>query len=111
MVTIYVTTQIKNTQMTLVRVTTQYRENYGTPEKPSWKMKGGHEFFFHTNVDNFMYAKESSIQAVKNLIAEKGTEMAKFTYIDHDIIFHDPTELKGFDAEVKKVYAEMEGKS
>ena len=109
MVTIYVTTQIKNTQMTLVRVTTQYHENYGTPEKPHWKFKGEHEFFFH--ISHSLIFNRKLIQAVKNLIAGHSHDMAKFTYIDHDIIFHDPTELKGFDAEVKKVYTEMEGKS
>lgn len=28
-----------------ILITTQYRENYGTPEEPYWKFKGGEDYF------------------------------------------------------------------
>lgn len=30
--------------MTMLVIRTQYRENYGTPEEPYWKFKGGQEY-------------------------------------------------------------------
>ena len=31
--------------MSKLMITTQYRENYGSPEEPYWKFKGGSEYF------------------------------------------------------------------
>ena len=36
--------------MSKLMITTQYRENYGSPDEPYWKFKGGSEYFV-PNVD------------------------------------------------------------
>jgi hypothetical protein len=43
----------------LVRITAQYYENYGSSEAPHWKPKGGHEFSLRADSDLFFYCKRS----------------------------------------------------
>lgn len=90
---------------TLLHITAQYSENYGTPENPYWKPKGG--CVFSLNVDSyiFMYAEEQAIEALKTLVANQSNGMCEYEYLSHELIFSGITALNDeeFEAEVQKV--------
>lgn len=78
----------------LIRILTQYEENVAFAEGgTAWKPKGGHEFTLQADADLFMYAEEQCIEIIKQLIAEHNNASSRYTYIEHEIIFHEPTPL------------------
>lgn len=72
---------------TLLHITTQVKENYGTPEAPHWKNKGGQIFSLNVDSDAFMYAETECINAIKTLLAKHSNNMFSYEYIDHELIF------------------------
>lgn len=49
-------------------ITTQYRENYGTPEEPYWKMKGAEEYII--DVPGFNYDHEMAFKKGQMIVDE-----------------------------------------
>lgn len=96
---------------TLVQITAQYYENYAFGNDdyngvPSWKPKGGQVFNMRVDdTDDFLYAEEDCIAVIKQLLEEKSNEYCRFEYIEHEIIFHEPVELVGFDDKLNALLA------
>ena len=96
---------------TLIQVTAQVHENYGTADSPHWKPKGAQEFFFRADSDHFLYIDRDPIGRVIQTMIDK--QMAdhdllythtRFTYVDHKLIFSEPIELKeDFSMELNRV--------
>jgi hypothetical protein len=78
-------------------ITTQVRENYGTAEKPYWKMKGGEVFVVpDLTPANVLTIKERGIPTLKALV-ETRNEMFEeyvvdFSILDNDVVVCDPWE-------------------
>ena len=75
---------------TLLHITAQVHENYGGN---IWKPKGGFMFTLKVDSDSFMYAKSQCVEAIKMLLDEQSNEHERFTYLEHELIFHEPKEL------------------
>ena len=50
-----------------ILITTQYRENYGTPDEPYWKFKGGDEYYI-LGVDPLKTAPGLLVEQVRGRI-------------------------------------------
>ena len=95
---------------TTIRITAQFYENYaigpnGLEGTPYWKPKGGHEFIIKANSDVVMYADD--LKAIlTDMVAEQSNDYEKFEYIDHEVIFSEPTELssEGFLTKVQQQF-------
>ncbi len=79
---------------TLLLITAQYHENYGAN---SWKPKGSQTFTLRVDSDMFCYAKDECIKAIQSLLDRQSNEHERFTYVEHELIFHEPIVLN--DAE------------
>lgn len=85
------------TMNTLLQITAQVHENYGwsgqgeCPEH--WKPKGGQMFTLRVDSENFMYAETECIKAIDTLLANQSNEYWRYTYIGHELIFHEPIAL------------------
>lgn len=93
---------------TLITITAQYYENYNTSGEgtPYWKAKGGQTFTLRADADSFMYAKEFCVEAIQQLLARESNDYCRYEYVDHDLIFSEPIELKGFEKALDKIIAE-----
>ena len=112
---IYYTFAVSNNQhinhmKTLLHIETQLEENYsahnwdGEGKCPEhWKPKGGHMFTLQVNSDNFLYAEEQCVKAIKTLLAKQSNDYERFTYISHELIFHEPTALNDEEFELEVV--------
>jgi hypothetical protein len=88
---------------TLVNIHAQVHENYGAhnwdfatstnPCPQHWKAKGGRMFTLRVDSDLFLYAEEQCVNAIKELLALQSNEYYRYTYIDHELIFHEPKSL------------------
>lgn len=89
---------------TLLHLTAQVKENYGTPDKPHWKSKGAQIFSLNVDADAFMYAKDEAIKALKTLLAKESNPMLSYEYIDFELLFSGIDSLNDadFEAEVLK---------
>ena len=91
-------------------VTCQYYENYnvgpdGFGQVPYWKPKGGHTFSMPIDSDVVLYADtDELIQAIKNLVEKQNSIAEKFEYIEHELVFSEPTVVEGLMEELIKVY-------
>lgn len=92
---------------TLITVTAQFHENYGTAESPHWKPKGAQQFFFRADSDHFLYIDRDPIgRAIQTMIDKHMAQYThtKCTYVDHELIFSEPIELKqDFAMELNRV--------
>lgn len=95
---------------TTIRITAQFYENYaigpnGPEGTPYWKPKGGHEFIIKANSDAVMYAPDLK-EILTDMVAEQSNDYEKFEYIDHEVIFSEPTELssEGFLTKVQQQF-------
>ena len=85
---------------TLVRVIAQYHDENGKP-------KGGQEFTFRADSDIFMYAEKDALaKAIQSMIdIEMHNYGGKYTYVDHELVFHEPIELQSnFEIALDNVY-------
>lgn len=85
---------------TLLQITAQVQENYGTHnwngqgECPQhWKMKGGQMFTLRVDSDMFCYAETECIKAIDTLLASQSDNYYRYTYTAHELIFHEPIAL------------------
>lgn len=87
---------------TLVHIHTQYYENYNFYDggTPHWKPKGGHTFTMRVDDDLFLYEEDVCISAIKSLLQEESNNACRYEYVEHELIFSEPTELKGFEERV-----------
>ena len=96
---------IKNTQTmqkTLVQISTQIFENKSFYNGGnSWKPKGELIFNLYAEADDFMYAEENCIEAIKDMLKEQSNEAERFEYIGHELIFHEPISLNSDDFQSK----------
>ena len=101
---------------TLVRISAQYYENYGSVEAPYWKPKGGQEFSLRVDSDLFLYADEECEKALRLLVESKSNDYARYEYLDHDLVFSEPVPLPTEDfmaafEKVQQVYEDMAHKA
>jgi hypothetical protein len=94
----------------LVRITAQYYENYGSAEVPHWKPKGGQEFSLRADSDLFFYGQEECVKAIKMVLVGKSSDYVRYEYLEHDLVFEEPRQLSSEDFEIalQKVHQEYE---
>lgn len=68
-------------------ITTQYRENYGTPDEPYWKFKGGEEYVI-PGVDPSKVAPGLLVEKVRGQIEYSG-EMSEEYILDWELVEDD----------------------
>lgn len=90
-------------------VNCQYYENYnvgpdGFGEVPYWKRKGGHTFEMPIDSVAVMYSDtEVLVEAIKNLVEKQNTIAERFEYIEHEVVFGEPSVVKGLESEIDKL--------
>lgn len=80
----------------IIKVVTQYQENYNTEtvDPPYWKMKGAVEFEITVDADIVIYGDErTTINAIKSLLEKQSNDMCKYTYIEHDVLYGNPHQI------------------
>jgi hypothetical protein len=70
-----------------ILITTQYRENYGTPAEPYWKFKGGEDYFI-LNVDPVKTAPGVLVEQVRGQIEYSGA-MSEEYILDWSLVEDD----------------------
>lgn len=78
---------------TLVRIESQYYENYGSAEAPHWKPKGGQEFSIRIDSDILFYNKEGAETVIALMLERWSNEYARYELISMEPIFCEPIEL------------------
>lgn len=78
-------------------ITTQVRENYGSAERPYWKMKGGSIFVVpNLTVEQTLKVKENGIPTLKALIETRNEMFEEYvvdwSILDNDAVVCDPWE-------------------
>jgi hypothetical protein len=87
---------------TLVQISTQIFENKSFYNGGnSWKPKGELIFNLHAESDDFMYAEEKCIEAIKEMLKEESNDAERFEYVSHELIFNEPVELSWLKFENK----------
>ena len=91
----------------MLKIHTQYYENYNVgPEgfntygdkQPHWKPKGGHTFIIEDFDSEFLfYDEEATVEVLKKLVAQQNSVAEKFEYIEHELVFGEPTPIKNSD--------------
>ena len=77
-----------------IRISAQYYENYSDTDTPYWKPKGGHEFTIKADADTILYTYDSNLKEIlSKMVADESDSHNKYEYIDHEVIFFEPTEL------------------
>ena len=92
---------------TLVHITTQYSENYGTFENPHWKFKGEKIFSLYVDADDFMYGEKQCVKAIDTLLDKQSNTKFRYEYCSHELIFSNITalDINLFEQELEKEYA------
>jgi len=54
-------------------------------------------FTLRVDSDLFLYGSEQCVEAIKMLLDEQSNEHERFTYLEHELVWHEPKEL---DAEL-----------
>jgi hypothetical protein len=94
---------------TLVQITAQSYENKAFYEgRDAWKPTGEQIFKLYADSDDFFYAEDKCIQAIKQLLKEQSNSAFKFMYVSHELIFHEPIELSTIDFENILTRGEMQ---
>lgn len=70
-----------------ILIITQYRENYGTPEEPYWKFKGGEDYFIE-GVDPLKTAPGLLVEQVRGEI-EYANPMSEEYILDWELVADD----------------------
>ena len=78
---------------TLVRIESQYYENYGSAEAPHWKPKGGQEFTIRIDSDILLYNKEGAESVIAQMLDDNSTEYSRYEFISMEPVFCEPIEL------------------
>lgn len=88
------------------RVSTQYRENYGTAEEPFWKFKGGEDYLFSTDIKGNEFLSKKLESVVWDILApyiEYHNDYSSEEIIDWDIV--EPH----YQTDFEKSQLEMDG--
>jgi hypothetical protein len=95
---------------TLVRITAQVFENYGSAEAPHWKAKGGQEFSLMADSDDFFYGKEACELSIDKILALRSNDYYRYERVDHELVFCTPVVISSeeFNSTLNKVVKEME---
>jgi hypothetical protein len=95
-----------------VNVHTKYEENYAFPDwdgngecPQRWKYKGNHNFTISIESDIIMYSDANKI--LTKMLEKHSNDSVRFTYLEHDAQFHEPTEL-GTEEEYLELMKELE---
>ena len=99
--------------MVEVRILTQVEENYGHYEGYfKWKKKGGQEFSMNVDDGLMMYGdKDVIIKSFQKFLDLESNDFVKYTYLSHELVFHNLIELKGNLSKVyEKISEEIEKK-
>ena len=95
---------------TLLQITAQYHENYGAHDwngqgecPQHWKAKGSVMFTLRVDSDSFLYVEDQCKLAIASLLAKQSNHYERFTYLDHELVFHEPIALNDaeFEAELR----------
>ena len=78
---------------TLVRIESQYFENYGTAEAPHWKPKGGQEFTIRIDSDILFYNKEGAESVIAHMLDDRSNEYVRYELISMEPVFCEPIAL------------------
>lgn len=91
----------------MLKIHTQYYENYNVgpqgfntygDKQPHWKPKGGHTFIIEDFDSEFLfYDEEATVEVLKKLVAQQNSVAEKFEYIEHELVFGEPTPIKNSD--------------
>ena len=91
----------------MLKIHTQYYENYNVgpqgfntygDKQPHWKPKGGHTFVIEDFDSEFLfYDEEATVEVLKKLVAQQNSVAEKFEYIEHELVFGEPTPIKNSD--------------
>ena len=94
----------------LVRITAQYYENYGSSESPYWKPKGGQEFSLRADSDSFFYCTEECVKAIKKMLAARSNDHVRYEYLEHEVVFDEPKAMstEEFEIALQMVHQEYE---
>jgi len=90
-------------------VNCQYYENYnvgpeGFGEVPYWKPKGGHTFEMPVDSDVVMYTQTNVlVEAIKKLVEKQNTLVERFEYMEHEVVFGEPSVVEGLESEIDKL--------
>jgi hypothetical protein len=97
----------------LVRITAQYYENYGSSESPYWKPKGGMEFSLRADSDSFFYCTEECVKAIKKILLAKSSDYVRLEYLEHEVVFEEPRVIstEDFEAALQEVHTEYENEA
>jgi hypothetical protein len=91
-----------------IRITTQYRENYGTPTHPHWKPKGSVEFIIRGVDDNdvIYHSRSMMDEIIGGMLSERSNVMCSYELLHWESIFAEPVELSTdeFNGRVKGIY-------
>ena len=94
---------------TLLLITTQYEENYGSSEYPHWKAKGGQTFSLNVDADFFMYDEARCIDAINLILNKKDNSHNRYTYLSHELLFSGIKKLN--DEKFEYYFNQLETKS
>lgn len=78
---------------TLVRITAQYFENYGTGANPHWKPKGGQEFSIRIDSDILFYNKEGVESVLAHMLDRLSDDYVRYELISFEPVFSEPIKL------------------
>ena len=78
---------------TLVRIESQYYENYGSAEAPHWKPKGGQEFTVRIDSDIIFYNKEGAESVIAHMLDDRSNEYVRYELIYMEPVFCEPIAL------------------
>ena len=78
---------------TLVRIESQYYENYGSAEAPHWKPKGGQEFTVRIDSDILFYNKEGAESVIAHMLDDRSNEYVRYELISMEPVFYEPIAL------------------
>ena len=78
---------------TLVRITAQYYENYGSAESPYWKPKGGQEFTVRVDTDSIFYGMKDIELVAAHMLSDRSNEYVRYEVISVEPIFCEPIAL------------------
>jgi hypothetical protein len=78
---------------TLVRIDSQYYENYGSAEAPYWKPKGGQEFTIRIDSDILFYNKEGVESVLAHMLDRLSGDYIRYELLSFEPVFSEPKEL------------------
>jgi len=78
---------------TLVRIESQYYENYGSAEAPHWKPKGGQEFTVRIDSDIILWDQEGAESVIAHMLDDRSNEYVRYELISMEPVFCEPIAL------------------